>query len=125
MQTDPSLPADVELARVFFVRRRIRTTWGVLLQSPEPIDWDRASLRVLRFVHAGPPWRIATHRAIRDADGTRAILLLVSGGTAMTWPFGRWRVDGTYKRNAGSDLPTLSEAGVSTDETGSTSIVLQ
>jgi len=54
---------------------------------------------------------------VRDADGTRAILLSQTPRGLARFTLGAYTLTGTFRRNAGPGLPVLSERGASGDET--------
>jgi hypothetical protein len=55
-------------------------------------------------------------RVIRDFDGTRAFLIPVGPGGAVTFPAGSYTLEGTFKRSSLPDLPPLSERNDYSDE---------
>jgi hypothetical protein len=63
-------------------------------------------------------------RAVRDADGNRAILSVVTSSGAAQLGFGDYTLTATFRRNAGPELPVLSERGSSQDETATLSWTL-
>lgn len=132
------LPADVELHRL----QSGAATWGMLLSSPEPFDWERIGLALLgpqlsirrrslldslrRLVTFTPraPLPVAlligpiSVRALRDRDGTRAILLRLEAGEVAEFTAGGYWLTATYRRDLGPGRPVLTERGSSADEQG-------
>jgi hypothetical protein len=120
------------------------TTWAMLLSSPEPFDWDRVRLDIIRqqrpFVADG--WLTSSLtlmrrifgvarqpsaptllnvkqelRVLRDADGTRALLLAMIGSRPVAVVPANYSLTGTFKRDASAaGLPILTESGSAADE---------
>jgi hypothetical protein len=131
-EAEPSLPAVVELSSV----TAGGDTWAMLLSSPEPLDWDRVALALTRRVTVvegggclpalfGLSRPITSHvedvaqpcRVLRDADGTRALLLALDGAdAAIAFPAGPYTLKGSYARDAGPTLPILSKGGATDAE---------
>jgi hypothetical protein len=126
-----SLPETLELLAI----ANGTSTWGILLSSPEPFDWDRLTLTVKRgyfkssagclgsflpFLQwwATPVWvdEQQGFRALRNADGTRAFIVLMTGGGVVDFQPGDFTLAGTFRRDIGGGLPVLTERGSSTDE---------
>lgn len=107
---------------------------GLLLASPEPIDWRRVTPDVRRrqFVSSGPgipglPLNAYVPREtvwIRHADGSSALVFFPSATLAAgPVPNGRFRITFTFARDL-PGLPLLSVAGDSGAETATHSLVL-
>ncbi|MCA1586836.1 MAG: hypothetical protein LC791_19385, partial [Acidobacteria bacterium] len=113
-------------------------TWGVLLASPEPVDWDRVQVSLARteVIASGSGCLAAligirspstpqiirvpkALRVLRDADGTRALLLRVDGGSVRAFEDGAFALSTVYKRDAGPGLPVFTQRGSSADEPAS------
>ncbi|MCV2489977.1 hypothetical protein OF117_11460 [Geodermatophilus sp. YIM 151500] len=118
VDVDRSLPAAVEL----HVAMAGGETWAMLLASPEPFDWERVRIALTHRVtqpDAGrPTWlRVPVPlRLIRDADGTRALLVAHDGPSTVALDAGEYLMRATYKRDLGSGRPVLSERGSTLDE---------
>jgi hypothetical protein len=131
VNVERALPAAVEMAAIVDGG----TTWAMLLSSPEPFDWDRLQLALTRRLpvirgvgYLGALFRILRRptsrivdvpqelRVLRDADGTRALLLAVSAGAAVAFVGGDYTLAGTFKRDAGARLPILTKGGSAADE---------
>ena len=112
-----SLPTVVELYALVAGAE----TWGVLISSPEPFDWER--LRLALTVPPGTtlPGRPVRLRTVRDADGTRAIAVAMGIRGLTKFVAGTHTLAGTFKRAAVPGLPVLSERGSSADETATIS----
>jgi hypothetical protein len=118
MNVDRSLPAGVELHAAMSGG----DTWAMLLASPEPFDWERVRIalshRVLQW-DGGRPTVLSVPvplRLIRDADGTRALLVVQDGPSTVALDAGEYLMRATYKRDLGSGRPILSEQGNTLDE---------
>lgn len=90
-----------------------------LVQSPEPLDWKRTSVKVLRS-----PANRSTEvpiSVLRKADGSG--LMIVSPGptpSGSLWPQDEYRLVFTYRRDNRANDPNsdvLSEAGITLPET--------
>ena len=125
------LPSVVEMAAVVDGG----ATWGILLSSPEPFDWDRVQFActrkeivvegagcfaalfglrqqpTIRVIESAQPVRV-----LRDADGTRALLLRGNAGAGQAFSTGDYTLTGTFKRDAGAGLPVLTKAGSAAPE---------
>ena len=96
---------------------RIRGLFGRL-----PIEGYQAHLidpggRVIRL--PPPPFRLpeaVNFRVLRDADGTRALLLYLGPNGLVPFPAGDYALAATFRRDAGAELPVLSEQGSIQDE---------
>ena len=85
-----------------------------LIQSPEPLDWKRIDVQLLRGLTP------VTSKVIRKADGAGLFIVSPAQNSAGSQlPQGDYRVVFTYRRNNRSfdpDSDVLSEAGVTTPE---------
>jgi hypothetical protein len=85
-----------------------------LIQSPEPLDWKRIDVQLLRGLSP------VTSKVIRKADGAGLFIVSPAQNSAGSQlPQGDYRVVFTYRRNNRSfdpDSDVLSEAGVTTSE---------
>jgi len=131
---DRALPAVVELTAIVDGG----DTWAMLLSSPEPFDWDRIAIALTRrSVVFTPPgclrglfaWIFPRRplpaltvpqdvRLIRDADGSRALLLAMSNAQTGAFGDGDYTLTAIFHRDSGGALPVLSQQGRTTDEQG-------
>jgi hypothetical protein len=111
LDVERSLPSVVELHALMIGAE----TWGVLISSPEPFDWERVRLALTR---QGRP---SSFRIIRNADGSRAIAIAEKRRRLAPFDAGKYTLTGTFKRDAGAGVPVLSERGSSADETATIS----
>jgi hypothetical protein len=90
-----------------------------LVQSPEPLDWNRIDLKVLRS-ELGNPYEDVSFKVLRKADG--AGLMIVSSGSTPSGSLlkpGEYRLVFTYRRNnraRDQNSDVLSEAGITDPE---------
>ena len=122
LDLEKSLPSDVEMHTVV----KVEETWGMLLSSPEPFDWERIilelkcllpSLPVLDptippFPPVGSPMTLPPHppsrpltevnitlRIISNMDGTCAFLIAVVNNRPVPMEAGSYTLKGTYPLN--------------------------
>nr|WP_263327076.1 hypothetical protein [Neobacillus sp. Marseille-Q6967] len=103
------LPADLEIHAITSGTQ----TFGIMVSSPEPFDWKRCTIDILPAISI--PLQIQS-RAIRDEDGTRAIIVPYWKGMPIAIPNGTYKLKGTFHRNIGQGEPVLSERGNTVNE---------
>ncbi len=91
-------------------------TFALLLESPEPFDWGRIELAVLRMRGRGRTEEIV-HQRLLNGDGTRGLLFRGSSdGTIRPWPPADYVLDWRFRLDIGPDHPVLKRNGDSADE---------
>ena len=88
---------------------------ALLIEMPQPLDWERTSIQLLRRFGLSGYLPIVSSR-VRNFDDTRIFLFIPSAGPLAKGLYG---IHFTYKRNLGAGKPVYSVGGDSSDETAS------
>ena len=117
-----TLPDDVELTHL----RDGARSYGLLFESPEPLEWRRIELQLTRV--AGEPGATGSSApppmpteidivVVADADGTRALLLRPGDDAALVGvDAGTYALRLVFRRDVGPDAPVLRQGGSSDPE---------
>jgi len=95
--------------------RDARRSYGLLLESPEPLDWQRTSLR-LAITDRAWAATLGTITVIPNADGARTFVFLNDSGGAKLLPDGQYRLTFTFRRDIGPAAPILTQNGATDPE---------
>ncbi len=113
----PGLSASTPVVRVTRVEQGANAI-AFLVQSPEPLDWKRIGLNLLRAPLKSTSYAEVPLRVLRKADGAGLVIVSpVASGSLL--PSGEYRLVFTYRRDNRANDPKselLSEAGVSSPE---------
>jgi hypothetical protein len=93
---------------------------GFLVQSPEPLDWERIDLTVKRAPQKDAPYTDVQVKVLRKADGA-GMMIVAPGSTpsGSLLPQAEYRLLFTYRRDNRTKDPNsdvLSEAGITSPE---------
>ena len=115
------LPGVVSSAPVVRVTRVQQNGNAIafLVQSPEPLDWKRVHVNLLRAQIGDDDYAEVTSKVLRKADGAGVVVAPVSGSPGSLLPPGDYRLVFTYRRDnrvKDDKSEVLSEAGDTSPE---------
>lgn len=108
-----NVPAQPDVTAFYATDRG--ATVALLLEIPEPVEWERVDLSV-----ASAP---GTLSRLVNGDGTRALLYVVSGSSLTAWAAGDHALSFAFHRSTG-DLSELRMDGSAADEFCSATIAI-